>query len=487
MPRRTRLIYLCSSTSLYTLPNTHPEILQQPSTTPSRMESLPNELKENICSYLDRGSLHSLLQVSKQQWAIAEPWIYKHVNLQAWEAGHVRLLLLRLVLQPDLAARIKSVNVLSVENGKDSPSEDDDYSSRPRQYIGYAKSCIVAGSWDAVYASAGSTKAAIGRVTSRNQNHAQECLMWLSSILSPKMDRRYNGYHYLFECLEASLALIVGLAVNLEAFTFHMSDRFLDTMLREQGIVFGDFLTIYMCRVKPELLSNLRQMIWYTTGLIQKNLPNTLHSLEKLVLRNHRVHLLHEPALKLHTLVLSGGGMALLSLEDKIGRSIAPNLERLTMEDVDISTHPRDPQWFSRTFPTTLKQRCPKLKFLQIDVKQTNKFQRTTKFQNLNQLNQLTSLERLVLSSKHLIPEDNLALLFAAGDQLPPNITSLRVVLPDAEHVGAMVRRFLQDHDITHTYDRDRSIWYLPDIVGSTSLKSVELAISQGKRYGRYG
>ena len=145
------------------------------------MESLPNELKENICSYLGRGSLHSLLQVSKQQWAIAEPWIYKHVNLQAWEAGHARLLLLRLVLQPDLAARIKSVNVLSVENGKDSPSEDDDDSSRPRQYIRYAKSFIVAGSWDAVYASVDSIKAAIGRVTSRNQNHAQECLMWLSS------------------------------------------------------------------------------------------------------------------------------------------------------------------------------------------------------------------------------------------------------------------------------------------------------------------
>jgi hypothetical protein len=44
------------------------------------MESLPSELKENICSYLDRGSLHSLLQVSKRQWATAEPWIYKHVR-----------------------------------------------------------------------------------------------------------------------------------------------------------------------------------------------------------------------------------------------------------------------------------------------------------------------------------------------------------------------------------------------------------------------
>jgi uncharacterized protein YicC (UPF0701 family) len=44
------------------------------------MESLPSELKENICSHLDRGSLHSLLQVSKRQWATAEPWIYKHVR-----------------------------------------------------------------------------------------------------------------------------------------------------------------------------------------------------------------------------------------------------------------------------------------------------------------------------------------------------------------------------------------------------------------------
>ena len=104
---------------------------------------------------------------------------------------------------------------------------------------------------------------------------------------------------------------------------------------------------------------------------------------------------------------------------------------------------------------------------------------------NFENLNQLTSLERLVLSSKHLIPEDDLTLLFAARDDLPPNITSLRVVLPNAEHVGAMVWRFLQDNSIRHTYDRARSILYLPDIVGSTSLRSVELATAKGTGYGR--
>ena len=438
------------------------------------MESLPNELKENICSYLGRGSLHSLLQVSKQQWAIAEPCIYKHINLQVWEVKHVRLLLLRLVLQPDLAAWIKSVNVLFMKNEKNFPSEDDD-DSYPR-WNRYDDPFIVAGSWDAVYASVDSIKAAIGRVTSRNQNHAQECLEWLSSILSPKMSQSNDDFLYLFDCFEASLALIVGLAVNLEAFTFHICDQ----LFRMQKRARGDLFMSYMCRVKPGHLSNLRQMTWYPDEAIRNNLPNALHSLEKLVLGNGIIHLWDEPALKLHTLVLSGGFMDPVSLKDKLGRSIAPNLERLTLEDVDVSTSPNELQWFSGTFRTTLKQCCPRLKFLHIDVKQEKK-----KFPNLNHLNQLISLERLVLSSEYLIPEDNLTLLFAAGDQLPPNITSLRVVLPDAKHVGAMVRRFLQDHNIHHTYDQDRSIWYPPDIVGSTSLKSVELATAQG--YGRYG
>lgn len=223
-------------------------------------------------------------------------------------------------------------------------------------------------------------------------------------------------------------------------------------------------------------------MTWYPDGAIRNNLPNTLHSLEKLVLGNWSIRLWNESALELHTLVLSGVRMSPRSLVDRFGHSITSNLERLTLEDVDVSTPPQSLQKFSETFPTTLKQRCPKLKFLQIDVKQ-----QTTNIQNLNHLNQLTSLERLVLSSKHLIPEDNLALLFTAGNQLPPNITSLRVVLPDAKHVGAMVRRSLQDHNIHHTYDQARSIWYLPDIVGSTPIKSVEPATAPGKRYGRYG
>lgn len=142
-----------------------------------------------------------------------------------------------------------------MQNEKGSPSEDDNSSS---ECCKHGSPFIVAGSWNAVYASLDSIKAGIGRVTPRHQNHAQECLKWLSSVLSPKMSRSCDGIPYLFECLEASLALIFGLAVNLEAFTFHMSDQSFGMMARGKERDHGDLFMSYMCRVKPEHLSNLR-------------------------------------------------------------------------------------------------------------------------------------------------------------------------------------------------------------------------------------
>jgi hypothetical protein len=141
--------------------------------------------------------------------------------------------------------------------------------------------------------------------------------------------------------------------------------------------------------------------------------------------------------------------MNIRSFHDKYWRSLAPNFERLILKNVDSAGSAHTRANFFGCFAMTLKKRFPKLKLLHVDVIKPEIFQ---------DLNQLTSLERLVLSSKHLIPEDNLTLLFVARDRLPPNITSLRVVLPDVEHVDAIVWNLLHDHNIQYTYDQAHSI-----------------------------
>jgi hypothetical protein len=121
----------------------------------------------------------------------------------------------------------------------------------------------------------------------------------------------------------------------------------------------------------------------------------------------------------------------------------------------------------------------------------------------LGNLEQLTGLEELVISSKHLLPEDDLTLLFVARERLPPNTTSLRVVLPDTKYAVAMVCKFLEDHSIHHTHeqmifkkpadhsvhhthDQISSIWHLPGTLVSTSLKSLELATVSGLYFDEY-
>jgi hypothetical protein len=435
---------------------------------PSPMESLPSELKENICSHLDRGSLYSLLQVSKSQWAIAEPWIYKHVRFQAKEARHVRLLLLSLVSQPDLAARIKSVDVLTLHPENSSHFDFVD-------------------AWDDVYASLDPIKTAINSIIYDDANRARNCLGWLSSILSTKVSPGIESLKlsHAYECFEASLALIVGLAVNIETITFAITCWHSRNVRKGYEIIYGETFMSCLSMMNPEHHSSLRQMIWFIKESCQRSkLPDALLSLEKLVTRRCVLMVCSwgKPALQLHTLVLADCKLNLGILEDLLRGDLAPNLAQLTLQRTNCLGTSED---FYTSFPITLKEHCPRLKSLHINVIQSIL---------LGNLEQLPGLEELVLSSKHLLPREDLTLLFVARERLPPNITSLRVMLPDTDYAEAMVCKFLEENSIQHTHDQipfekfancnihyqTPSIWHLPGPLVSTSLKSLELATAVG-------
>lgn len=384
------------------------------------MESLPPELSEMICSHLGCQSIHSLLQVSRRQKRIAEPYLYKHVSFESLDAKHVQLLLLRIIDRPDFAERIKSISLFT--------SAAEDYTEPDAS--------------EACQASVASLNSAIDSVMSKQasrRKRANKCVSWLVSAL--------NGNNYPPRCLEATLALIVGIAPKLEKLILDFSCR----------CDLGPYFFSLLAAMKPELLSKVRYLnisIW--------NLDRDAHRI--LGLENF-VHL--------HTLILSRTSMQLNFLDKICFNGSTPNLLHLRLDDIDTY---RTPVVQFENFSTTISRNCPKLKSLYLNLNYAKQ---------LSGLHQLINLESLVLCQPELlVDKDEWTSFSDTRDRLPPNLTSLKLLNISDWMVIELIKTYgihKRDRE-TRNARRKEAVSYLTGILLSTSIKSLELHAREFKR-----